>query len=598
MHDNKRVSVQFPYEMNKTFETTFYGNYVDINAGSDGLTYKPAGDGSCVVSGYSGDETIVVIPEKSVVNGVLCDVSGIDEGVFKNSAVTQYVVSSENNFFSVHDGVLYSKNGRILYAYPSASTVNTYSVADGVEEISSYAFYNSRNLISVDLPDELLQINDYAFSRCVSLQSVTIPKNVVIVEEGAFRMTENNDITSVVFSGMVLTELGDEAFFGLNNLIRLDLPASLKTIGDGVFYGMSSLQKVTAENNGNFVVYGGALYSSDYKEIILYPAQCEEIQNPELVLHENCQTVKRGAFYNANIACVTFPASCSLESYSIVCPSLEAVRFATTSFRVDAEQFEQAFGGFMPSKFFVLTGDTTFDSYASVVNLTYYTLRDWAGYKDMSTSGYIYSETDDGIIILGYNGTLTDLFIPEMYNGKGIIAIAPYAFYGNTDITSVSIPVLMRSIGEYAFYGCTALTSVTMSRVSGVALESIGDYAFCNCSSLTSVYFESSLTLLDFGKFVFDNTPYYASDASDFLIMGGVLVRYSGLSESVNVPANVSFIAADAFKDVGYMTRGGCRRVWTRFRSPRSPAKPQDLSRRRARPVPGSPCGARRCGMA
>ena len=553
IHDGKRVNVSFPYEMDTVFETTFYGNYVDINAGSSGLSYKSAGTNTCVVSGYNGDESIIVIPEKAVVNGVLCDVSGIDDGVFKNNTVTQYVVSSENKYFSVHNGVLYSKNGDILYAYPAASPVTVFSVLDGVEEISSYAFYMAGNLESITLPDSLLQINDYAFSRCDSLRSVTIPKNVVIIEEGAFRMTGDNAITSVVFEGTKVTELGDEAFFGLNNLLRFDLPASVRSIGDGVFYGMSALQKITAENNSYFTVYNGALYSSDYKDFILYPAQYDETENPELYLHENCQVIKRGAFYNALIACITFSSSCELEAYSIVCPSMEALRFATSSFRVDTEKFEQAFGGFMPSVFYVLTGDNTFDSFADKVNLSYYQLREWQGYKNFSADGYVYSETDEGITILGYNGTATDLFIPEMYNGKGIIAIAPYAFYGNTSITSVSIPVLMRSIGEYAFYGCKSLATVTMSRVAGVSLEKIGDYAFCNCVLLKNVYFENSLVLSSFGKFVFENTPYLKS-ADQFLIVGGVLVKYSGLSATVNVPASVSIIAADAFKDVGFMT--------------------------------------------
>ena len=95
------------------------------------------------------------------------------------------------------------------------------------------------------------------------------------------------------------------------------------------------------------------------------------------------------------------------------------------------------------------------------------------------TEDYI---TEDGVL-LAYQGGDSALSVPD-----GITAIAAYAFYGNSALTSVDLNGV-RTVGDYAFYGCTALTSV-----QGDVVVTVGNYAFAACTRLESISLGAALT--------------------------------------------------------------------------------------------------------
>ena len=77
-----------------------------------------------------------------------------------------------------------------------------------------------------------------------------------------------------------------------------------------------------------------------------------------------------------------------------------------------------------------------------------------------------------------YNSYSGSVVIPESvtYNGKtySVMSIGGMAFYGCSDLTSVTIPESVTSIGSSAFDGCSGLTSITIPN----RVTYIGDYAF------------------------------------------------------------------------------------------------------------------------
>lgn len=74
--------------------------------------------------------------------------------------------------------------------------------------------------------------------------------------------------------------------------------------------------------------------------------------------------------------------------------------------------------------------------------------------------------------------------IPSEINGFRVTAIREWAFYGCSDLTSVTIPDSVTEIGPGAFSECTGLTSVTIPD----SVTEIGREVFAGCTNLRTAY--------------------------------------------------------------------------------------------------------------
>ncbi len=91
--------------------------------------------------------------------------------------VAAYDVPDDHPLYKTVDGVLFSKDGKTLLAYPNARTAAHYDVPAGVERIGDGAF-GSEYLKTISLPIGLQSIGDYGFGGCTRLQSIALPLTV------------------------------------------------------------------------------------------------------------------------------------------------------------------------------------------------------------------------------------------------------------------------------------------------------------------------------------------------------------------------------------------------------------------------------------
>jgi len=124
------------------------------------------------------------------------------------------------------------------------------------------------------------------------------------------------------------------------------------------------------------------------------------------------------------------------------------------------------------------------------------------------------------------------LVIPE-YVRRGdkqwrVTSLAYYAFYGCSELTSISLPPTIESIGTGAFMYCTALESITLPQ----NLKTLGGQVFSNCTSLKEV---------DLKDATFNMVPSYAFSRCNSL-------------KAITLPATVTYIANNAFEGTGLET--------------------------------------------
>ena len=98
------------------------------------------------------------------------------------------------------------------------------------------------------------------------------------------------------------------AFEGCDQLLSVNIPYTVETIGDGVFKGCSSLVMISVDSsNGSFSSWGGILFSKNKSALICYPAS--RAGNTYL-LNPNVKSISDYAFYGVkNLSRINYEGS-------------------------------------------------------------------------------------------------------------------------------------------------------------------------------------------------------------------------------------------------------------------------------------------------
>lgn len=113
----------------------------------------------------------------------------------------------------------------------------------GTAEITGY-ITNAENL---KIPSEIdghpvTALSDLSFTKCTNLVSVEIPEGIRTIGDYAF--SECKNLSSIAIPDSVVS-IGAYAFEECSNLMFIDLPDGLQEIGEGAFSGCSELATVT-----------------------------------------------------------------------------------------------------------------------------------------------------------------------------------------------------------------------------------------------------------------------------------------------------------------------------------------------------------------
>ena len=173
----------------------------------------------------------------------LADISISDSVKYIESSIFQKT-AYYNEASNWTDGVLYIDN-HLIEAKPNEISSN-YIIKDGTTSIADVAFWNCKNLTSIDIPNSVASIGGNAFSGCRALTSVEIPEKVTVITGNLFRECES--LTNVKLPEGI-TIIDSSAFWGCSGLATVNIPESVTVIGEMAFYCCFSLTDINLPSN-------------------------------------------------------------------------------------------------------------------------------------------------------------------------------------------------------------------------------------------------------------------------------------------------------------------------------------------------------------
>lgn len=396
-------------------------------------------------------------------------------------ALKTITVDPENTGFTVVDGVLFTKNMKLLMRYPAKKAGTSYTVPDGVVTLCDYSFSDCNLLESVKIADTVGTIRSYAFHQCTSLKSIKIPEGITELLEWTFvncSALETVELPSTMkkFSGAGnfqkctalvsinipdgFTSFGDQSFYNCTSLKTFEMPDTVTNAGAITFNGCTSLETVKLSKNLTTLGRWGLFYGCTSLKNVEIPSKVTSINTStfrnctsleSITLPDGLQTLGNEAFaYCKALTSITIPGEVTSVGSSAfsACYALKTVSIASKDTAI---------------------GENAFAS-CSAISDVYFggTEAEWNTYKtDKVSSGnsYLTNATFHCMITSGSSGsnvswTFNSISGELIFTGTGYVPTE--VFDGRADIKKVTIAGNIVGMQGEAFYDCANLNTVSI----------------------------------------------------------------------------------------------------------------------------------------
>ena len=112
----------------------------------------------------------------------------IVDGAFKGcSGIKKFTVNENNQSYKDIDGILFSKDEKMLIKYPAQKETAEYVISEEVAIICTEAFMDNAFLRKVSVGNFVTAISDNSFKNCTALEEVELGGNVRIIGAESFK---------------------------------------------------------------------------------------------------------------------------------------------------------------------------------------------------------------------------------------------------------------------------------------------------------------------------------------------------------------------------------------------------------------------------
>ena len=403
-----------------------------------------------------------------------------------------------------HQGKIIVGSGEEIY---EKSVIMT--LTDGTKIVETFddgkipdAYYKNNNQIKeVKITEGIDYLGLQAFYECNSLEKVELPSTLVNIGKDA---SYNEYYVS-------------NAFQNCTKLTTVILNKDTRIIGQGCFFGCSSLSSVTL-NEGLEKLQGNDIFQ-----------------------------------YCDSLSSITIPNSVTYVGGLGRCKNLSFINFGSTRTDVPTiHELRDAFeGDYRLSE--IRMSDAMYDimiNWTSTDNLKWKALYTSPSHPTRHDTVNIYGSIQGINTPFWRKKVFSDGIVPQeefrnnsgissVFIDSGITEIKSVAFYNCVNMSMVTLSSSVKIIGTNAFGSCVRLEDVNLSE----GLETIGNRAFYNCTSLSSITIPNSVTSV--GQSAFGMYDSSNLEIIDFGNSRTTVPTLSGSSEDF-CPSSVRILVPDA----------------------------------------------------
>ena len=572
---------------------------------SNGISYSilSLSDRTVEVAHNANYQGFIIIPSTADYSGISFKVTGIGNGAFTSTKVTEmilsegvtYIGNNAFNFSSLKEIIIPNSVTSIgEYAFRNCTGLKSITIPNSVTSIENYTFEYCTGLTSITIPNSVTSIGDYAFRGCTGITSVTIPNSVTSIEENAFygctklKLIYNDSSLNLTigssqygyvayYAKIVITNKNDYtivddyifnktdgvytliAYVGIDSQISLPLEinGTNYVIGKSAFSGCTELSHITIPNNVTTIGQYAFSNCTNLTSVTI-PNGITKVENStfsgctsltSVTIPNSVTTIGQYAFSNCtSLTSVTIPNSVTtIGQYAFSnCTSLGSLEIPNSVTRIEIGAFDncRCLSSIKIPNGITSIANNTFQSCRWLTRVTIPNSVTTIGDGAFNLCGLTSVVIPNSVTSIGSNAfsqcsNLTSVTIPN-----SVTSIGSGAFWECSGLKSITIPNSVTSIGQNVFSGCTSLTSVTIPN----SVTSIGQSAFSSCTNLASITIPNSVTSI--GQSAFSSCTGLTSviiPNSVTTIGSSAFWGCSGL-KSVTIPNSVTSIGSGAFE--------------------------------------------------
>ena len=317
--------------------------------------------------------------------------------------------------------------------------------------------------------------------------------------------------------GIPVTAVEQGAFQNDSRLGRVEIPGSVREIGDMAFYGCPELSAVTLKDGVKNI--GAAGFAS-----------CPKLETVEVP--ESLETISGDAFYNS---------SEKLTMFGIRGSNAANYAWDAGYMFVDLSEmeFEPVEGGLMLTSLSSQAYNLVLPSRVNGVPVVAISENVSLGYAERLVLPEHLKAIPGNLNI--------NMYVEEVVMGDEIREIGAHAFETCIMLREIRLPESLEVIGDYAFYLCLSLGPEI--RIPDKVV-SIGEYAFSDCESLETIRLPDSVKDIGEGCFQYDGALKEIRLPEGLEEIPKSAFEKTGL-ETVSIPASVKSVGELAFSESG-----------------------------------------------